>query len=257
MSNEPSHFIWYELMTTDVEAAAVFYGAVVGWSAGPSGQPGQDYRQWSIAGETIGGLMAIPPDTTGTGMPPVWAGYVNVEDVDASVASLTAAGGAVHMAPWSIPGVGRMALVSDPQGALFYVMAPTGEGRSPSFDPERPGHGAWNELHTIEWRAAMDFYGAQLGWRASDAVDMGPMGAYQLFNDGGGDIGGMFNSAAVPRPMWLYYFRVDDITAAKARVEAAGGAVLDGPSPVPGGGWILRARDPQGALFALTGPNLG
>lgn len=63
----------------------------------------------------------------------------------------------------------------------------------------------------------------------------------------------MMNKMEVfPQPFWLYYFNVDDIDAAAARVTAAGGQVLMGPHEVPGGSWILQALDPQGGMFALT-----
>lgn len=253
MSDTISHFIWYELMTSDVEAAERFYGEVVGWRVVASGQPGQDYRQWMVGDLAIGGLMAIPPDAAAHGMRPLWAGYLNVDDVDAAVEQLVAAGGSVHAPPWDIPGVGRMSMVADPQGAMFYLMVPIGEGPSPSHMPGKPGHGGWHELHTTDWRAALDFYVSQFGWRQSEALDMGVMGTYLLFNTGGDAVGGMMNSPASFRPNWLFYFNVQDIDAANARVEAAGGEVLQAPHQVPGGNWVMRARDPQGAMFALVG----
>jgi predicted enzyme related to lactoylglutathione lyase len=255
MSHKPSGFIWYELITSDLEAAAKFYGEVVGWSMKSAGAPGSDYSQWSIGAETIGGAMAISADAAAGGMRPVWLGYLNVADVDESVAAIVAAGGASHMPAWDIPGVGRIAMVGDPQGAAFYVMTPIGEGPSPSFAPDRPGHGGWHELHATDWKAALAFYREQFGWGQSEAFDMGAMGTYLLFNAGADPIGGMMNSPAFPRPMWLYYFTVDDILAAKARVESAGGAILNGPHEVPSGRWIVQAQDPQGAMFALVGPN--
>lgn len=254
MPNKPSHFIWYELMTADIDAAAKFYGAVVGWSVQSSGQPGVDYRQWSFGDETVGGLMKIPDEAAANGMRPIWLGYVDVRDVDDSVEKITQAGGTVYMPSTDIPGVGKIAMVTDPQGAAFYVMAPIGEGPSRSFAPGRPGHGGWHELHTGDWRAALDFYKTELGWKQSEAMDMGPMGTYLLFNAGGDAIGGMMNDPAFKRPMWLYYFNVDDIEAARARVQAAGGSVLNGPHEVPGGSWVIQAQDPQGAKFALVGP---
>lgn len=249
----PSHFIWYELMTTDADAAAKFYGHVVGWSASDSGQTDKEYRQWSIGGQTVGGLMTLPAEAGG--MSPMWAGYLNVADVDKSAAAIQAAGGAVHMPGADIPGVGRFAMVGDPQGAIFYVMTPLGAVPSPSFAPDRIGHGGWNELHTSDWSAALGFYSQQFGFGKSDAMDMGPMGTYLLFNTGGDAIGGMMNNPSFPRPMWLYYFTVDDINPAKARVEKAGGEVVEQPHEVPTGVWVMRARDPQGAMFALVGPN--
>lgn len=256
MPGKPSHFIWYELMTTDPDAAAGFYGAVVGWSVQSAGQGDMDYRQWTIGGETVGGLLPISADAGEHGMRPMWAGYLDVDDVDKSLAGIKAAGGAVHMPATDIPDVGRFAMVSDPQGAIFYVMAPIGNAPSPSFAPGRAGHGGWNELRTSDWSAAFDFYSRQFGLAKSDAMDMGAMGTYLLFNTGGEAVGGMMNSPNFPRPMWLYYFHVDDIDAANSRVEGAGGAILNGPHEVPGGGWIIQARDPQGAMFALVGPKV-
>ena len=255
MPNSPSHFIWYELMTTDSDAAARFYGEVVGWSVGDSGQTDKTYQQWSIGGETVGGLMAIPAEAGEHGMRPMWAGYLNVGDVEESIARIKAAGGAVHMPGTDVPGVGRFAMVSDPQGAIFYVMTPIGEGPSPSFSPGRAGHGGWNELHTTDSSGALKFYAEQFGFGETEAMDMGPMGVYRLFNTGGDPVGGMRNSPEFPRPAWLYYFNVDDIGAAGSRLEGAGGSILNGPHEVPGGGWIIQARDPQGAMFALVGPH--
>ena len=261
MSGTPSSFIWYELMTTDLDAATRFYGAVVGWSVQDSGQPGMDYRLLSAGGEHVGGLMAIPSDAAANGMRPGWFGYVNVADVDDSVARITQAGGTSYMPPTDIPSVGRMAMIADPQGAASSVLTPASDchGPSPSFAPGKPGHGGWHELHTTDWEAALNFYGTQFGWAKSSAMDMGPLGTYLLFGPetGAEAIGGMMNSPDFPRPIWLYYFNVDDIQAARARVETAGGTVLLEPHEVPGNNWILQGRDPQGAMFALVAANKG
>ena len=248
MSGQPSGFIWYELAANDLPAAEAFYTGVVGWTVAPSGQPGMDYRIWSAAGRGMGGLMAAPE-----GMAPGWYGYVRVDDVDACIARAVAAGGVVCMPATDLPGVGRMGMVADPQGAQIYVMTPQGEA-PPPVAPGTPGHGTWHELHAADPAAALGFYGAMLGWVAAGEMDMGPMGTYRMFGSGEGMIGGMMQSAALGRPMWLYYFAVEDIDAAMARVTGAGGAVLHGPQAVPGGGWVIQGRDPQGVAFALVGP---
>jgi predicted enzyme related to lactoylglutathione lyase len=255
MSATQSRFIWYELMTSDVAKAKAFYGEVVGWTTHLASQDGPEYWGWMKGAEGVGGLMALTSDMAAGGAKPGWLGYLGVDDVDTAVKAIGAAGGQVHLPAWDIPGVGRIAMVSDPQGAPFYVMKPIGEGVSTAFAPRRAGHGGWNELHTTDWSAAADFYGAQFGFARDTAMDMGPMGTYQLFNTGGGEpAGGMMNSSAFGRPAWLYYFNVDDVAAAKARIEAAGGQVLHGPAEVPGGMVIIQASDPQGAMFALVGP---
>jgi hypothetical protein len=109
-------------------------------------------------------------------------------------------------------------------------------------------------LHTTDWTDAFEFYSAMFGWLKGDAMDMGPMGTYQLFTIGGVPIGGMFNSpAAQAACFWLYYFNVEDIDAAAGRISENGGKIMRGPHEVPGGGWIVQAADPQGAAFALLG----
>ena len=253
---QPSHFIWYELLTSELEPALAFYGQVIGWTAQDSGTPGVDYRILAMNGVGLGGAMQIPAEAAKNGMQPGWLGYLNVADVDAAVAAVTAAGGAVHRPAMDLPGVGRIALIADAQGAPVYVMQPAGAGGpSHAFASGKPGHAGWNELNTTDWEAAFALYGPIFGWGKSTPMDMGPMGVYQLFSAGGAEaIGAMFNNPNVPRPHWLFYFNVEDIDAAKARLEAAGGTSLMGPHPVPGDLWIVQAQDPQGATFAIVGP---
>jgi len=61
----------------------------------------------------------------------------------------------------------------------------------------------------------------------------------------------MTKAADTPAPYWLFYFDVDAIDAAAERVKSAGGQIVVGPNEVPGGGWVVRCLDPQGATFAL------
>jgi len=262
MANVPGDFIWYELMARDPEAARGFYCAVLGWTAAPYPSTNlvggaMEYTLWRSGQHDVGGMMRLPEDALARGAGSSWVGYVGVADVDAMAARIAKAGGTVHVPPNDVPGVGRMAMVADPQGAPFYVMRGASEGASHAFAAGKPGHCGWHELHTSDWEAAFRFYGPLFGWRKGDAVDMGPMGTYQLFHPAGARedaVGAMFNSPQSPAPHWLYYFQVDDIDAAGARLEAHGGKNLMGPREVPGGAWIIQAQDPQGALFALLGP---
>lgn len=246
-------YIWYELLTTDVAAAQRFYGHVVGLGCQDSGMPGQEYRIWSVGEVLVGGLMALPPGALQAGQRPGWLGYIHVADVDATVAAVAAEGGRVFMPGTDIPGIGRFALLSDPQGAAFYVMAPNGEGESAAFSHDKPGRVGWNELHTTDGAAALAFYSRHFGWRHTSDMDMGPMGKYIMFDLGtDGAAGGMANNGGA-HPSWLYYFNVANIDAAMARVPEAGGTVTRGPQEVPGGMFIVHAADPQGAPFALVG----
>lgn len=247
----PSKFIWYELMTSDLDAALAFYRAVVGWES-EAWDGAADFRYVVVkAGERgVGGMMTLPQEAAAMGARPGWLGYIQADDVDAATDSLRTAGGHVHREPADIPDVGRFAVVADPQGATFMLLAPKGEDSAPP-PPMTPGHIGWHELYANDWTSAFDFYAGQFGWSRGDALDMGPMGTYQLFNADDSSGGMMNRPDQVPAPMWLYYFNVPDIEAAAQRVAENGGHVVNGPMEVPGGSRILQALDPQGALFAL------
>lgn len=263
MPGKYGHFCWYELMTTDTAAAERFYRDVVGWNAQP--QDG-DYTLFTAGELPVAGLMRLPPEAAGA--PPAWLGYVSVENADTAAAAIAAAGGAVHRPPADIPGVGRFAVVADPQGAVFEIMQPDPYMDPPEVPFGTPGHIGWNELNAADGPTALPFYARQFGWTEAEFPAMGdaPLGGdqpepqfYQLFSTvgEGGMSGGIGTKPAeAPVPHWVFYFNVDDIDAATARVRDGGGQVLMGPMEVPGGGWIINALDPQGALFALTGPRL-
>jgi predicted enzyme related to lactoylglutathione lyase len=255
MSNLHGTPIWYELMSKDPVTARRFYQAVVGWQIDESPPAGStmDYRMISAGDGLVGGVFRLTDAMVQQGAAPCWMMYIGVEDVDACVAAISAAGGAVPMPAFDLPNVGRIAMVADPQGAPFYVMRGASDETSTVCDPQRPGHGAWHELHAADGTEATAFYTAQFGWERSGAVDMGPMGLYQLFNIGERNLGGIMTDTRFPRPAWLVYFRVDGIEGAAGRIVEAGGQVIHGPMEVPGGGWIVNGIDPEGAMFALTG----
>jgi hypothetical protein len=254
MANPHGNFIWYELITTDSEAAARFYGEVVGWQPADSGVPGIEYRILSDERGSAGGIMTAPPEACEKGMRSGWLGYIGVDDVDAAVAELTQAGGAVHMAAEDIPGVGRIAMVADPQGVPFYLMRGASDEASTAFDPKATGRVAWNELVTTDQVAALEFYIRHFGWEKAGAMPMGELGDYVFIAHGGVPIGAAMNrTPSHDRPMWNFYFRVADIDSAAERVRRGGGEILDGPMEVPGGDYVIVGRDPQGAGFGLVG----
>ena len=189
------------------------------------------------------------------GVGPRWMGYVAVDDVDAYAARVKAAGGSVHRAPDDIPGVGRFAVVADPHGAGFILFRGSSEPQSPPAAPGTPGHIGWHELHAGDGESAFAFYSGLFGWTKAEAMDMGPMGVYQIFATDGAPVGGMMTKMPeTPAPFWLYYFNVDALDAAMARATKGGAKIANGPMEVPGGRWIVQCLDPQGAMFAMLAP---
>jgi predicted enzyme related to lactoylglutathione lyase len=255
MTTQQGKFVWYDVMTSDSKAAEAFYRSVIGWDAKDSGMPNGGYTLLSAGSSMVAGLMPIPPEACAHGAKPSWSGYIGVDDVDTMAARVTAAGGAIHRAPQDIPGVGRFAVAADPHGAGFVLFHPNGEAPSPPPPPNAPGHVGWHELRAGDRESDFAFYSGLFGWTKADAIDMGPMGVYQIFATGGAPVGGMMTKTPeTPAPHWLYYFNVDNIDAAAARVGKGGGKILFGPQQVPGGSWILNCLDPQGAMFAMVGP---
>ena len=253
MVNSYGRFVWYELMTTDMEAAKAFYADVVGWGTQDASMPGMPYTLFTAGGAPVSGMMALPEDAQGMGARPSWLGYVGVNDVDAAADRIKHLGGAVHVPPKEIPNISRFSVASDPQMATLALFKWLKPGQEQPAELGTPGRVGWHELLAADWEKALAFYGELFGWQKADA-DTGAMGTYQLFSAGGQTIGGMFTKPAmVPVPFWLYYFNIGDIDAAAKRVKAGGGQILNGPIEVPGGNWIVQCTDPQGAMFALVG----
>jgi uncharacterized protein len=250
-SNLLGSFVWYDQMSNDLNGAEAFYAKVVGWTLAPNTMNDQRYTLLQAGSEMVGGLMPIPEEAKG--VPPCWMGYVAVDDVKAYADKVKAAGGAIHRPPTAIPNVGTFAIAGDPFGAGFLLFKGDGEG-APNVASMAPGHVGWRELHAGDGEKAFAFYSGLFGWTKGEAMDMGPLGKYQLFTTRAGQPGGiMTKTPDTPMPFWLYYFSVDAIDAAGERVNAAGGKVLNGPMEVPGGAWILQCLDPQNAMFALVG----
>jgi predicted enzyme related to lactoylglutathione lyase len=262
MTDPLGKFFWYELMTSDPEAAKAFYTSVVGWQATPFGNAeysGDAYTVISGSAGPLGGIMAIPAEAKDCGMSPWWGGYIGSADIDADVERLTAAGGGVMRAAEDIPGVGRFAVMRDPGGAVFMLLKGSSDQGFDMPPVMATGHVGWHELSAGDYAADLAFYTGQFGWAKGDGMDMGEMGTYQLLSQTGGTSFESMNGAIMPKPpmvpvpSWLFYFSVGDIDVAHQKITDGGGAVVNGPMEVPGGAWIIQATDPQGAMFAVVG----
>ena len=254
---------WYELGTTDLDAASGFYGRILGWQVADSGMEGFDYRLASAGDDMVAGMMTVEGQTQTP--PPNWLIYFAVDDCDRTAAAIRAAGGSVLKEPADIPGTGRFAVAADPQGAVFGVLQPDMSQMSEAerakaaeggaFDQSKAGHGNWNELMTSDPGAGLAFYSGLFGWGKGEAMDMGEMGVYQLVRRNGADIGAVMGLGDSPMPAWLPYFGVDgQVSRTVDAIGAAGGRVHHGPVEVPGPAFIAVAQDPQGAWFAVVGP---
>lgn len=247
---QPSYhgrFIWNELLCNDADAAATFYGHILPWKSQPF-SPGSPYQVFSRnGGAPLAGNMSLPAEARAMGTVPHWRSYIGAGDVDAIVAQASRLGARILEAPRDLPGVGRAALLADPEGARFGVYRPL-EGGTP---PE-PAF-SWHELAARSRETALAFYQQLFGWELRAAMDMGGGFFYQSFGLNGQDIGGAYTirpDKPMP-PAWCPYANCDSADEVAGMVVAAGGQLCHGPIEVPGGGRIAQFFDPQHAMFAV------
>jgi len=258
-SHAPGNFCWIELNTSDPGAAKKFYTGLFGWSAEdtPAG-PDMVYTMLKINGLEVGAMCALQPDQKAQGVPPHWMSYVSVESADAAAEKATSLGGTVFAGPFDVMEHGRMAVIQDPQGAVFCVWQPKAHiGVKLAGDT---GTFGWDELWTTDRKKAAEFYTGLFGWGAKEG-DMGEQGIYTEWQNSGQSIGGMMEitpeMGPVP-PNWLPYFMVDDVDATAEKTQSTGGKVMVPPTDIPNVGRFAVLGDPQGAMFAiikLSGPH--
>ncbi|GAA0361637.1 VOC family protein [Microbispora corallina] len=234
---------WVDLRTPDPEQARSFYGPLFGWTF--DDRPGPDGGLYSLCrmnGGIVAAIGSAPPDSA-----PRWTTYLAVDDVDAAVTEVEAAGGRLLTPPYGVGAMGRAALVADPGGVAFGLWE-AGEHVGATVVNE-PGAFVWSELMTEGREAAPPFYERVAGLTTT-TVDLG--GApFTGFVAGGTMVGGVI---APPREgveqRWIVYFSAADVEDLARRAEGLGGTVVHGPidSPV---GPLAALRDPQGAPFSV------
>ncbi len=248
----PGAPVWLDLGTTDVEAAASFYGALFGWEFRSAGPEAGGYGMFTLAGKTV---AAVGP-LTEQGASPAWTTYFHTFDADATAKAVEQAGGTVRFAPSDVFTQGRMAGFTDPAGAQFAVWQP---GETKGLDAVTvPNTLCWTELHTTDPVAATAFYQSVFGWDTED-VPMGeftytvvsPTGGGQEASQGG--IMGMTDEmlSAGMRPRWQPYFEVANCDAVVAKASGHGGTVPMPPEDVEGVGRMAALIDPFGAAFSV------
>jgi uncharacterized protein len=246
-------FCWVELLTSDIDAAQAFYSDVIGWTCASPGHAERDYRMFFQEGNAAAGLMLLPEESKAQGARPSWFGYITSRDADADVEAIVAAGGTLLRPCETLPKIGRFAVVADPQGAPFALWKDLSRIKAPELPPMSVGHVGWHELLTDDVERAFAFYSGKFGWTRGEAIDMGPIGVYQLFATDAHPVGGMMKRPPnVPQCFWNFYFTVPALDAALAKVVKAGGVIAHEPAEVPGGAWIAQCFDPQGAFFSLV-----
>ncbi len=242
--------IFVELVTPDLAAAKLFYGGLFGWTFRDIDAGGTAYAEAMLSGHPVAGLFQkdVPP---GEHRQPAWLTYFAVLDVDAAKQAALQHGAKVLFEPHSFPDRGREAVLADPQGAVFAVLA-SSSGDPPDL-PADAGAWIWSSLITSDPDIDAVFYQTLFGYEVYDLPAQ--EGARHLMLASGGYARASVNSLPADRPNdrphWLNFVYVDDAVATTARVVALGGRVLVEPRADRAGGKIALVADPLGAPFGL------
>lgn len=243
----PGTFCWVDLATTDQEAAKAFYARLLGWSYDdrPVGD-GVVYSMARLRGRDVAAISPQPERLRQAGAPPSWMSYVSVQDADATAARARELGASLFAEPFDVFDAGRMAVISDPESAVFALWQPGSQVGAGLVN--EPGTLSWNDLATRDPDGAQRFYGELFGWSFDEVAPI-----YRTIRNGeqmNGGVRVMGQGEEQVPPHWLPYFAVEDLGAAVALANDAGGKALAPPMEVPAGRFAALA-DPQGAAFAL------
>lgn len=236
-------FVWFELIVPEIDKATRFYPETLGFGTEKMDMGDFKYTMFKNGDTTVGGVV----NPKGGPQPPHWAAYLSVDDVDAALARVKAAGGKVLAPAFDVPTVGRMAPIADPQGATLFVFK-----AEKSEDTVDRMH--WTELWAKDAAAVLDFYKTV----AKVTVEEMPMpqGKYYILKaDKDRSLGGVMTSPdpKIP-PMWLPYIAVDDADQTLKRAASNGGKVLNEPMDMPGVGRFGVIADNQGAVVGIIKP---
>jgi predicted enzyme related to lactoylglutathione lyase len=242
--------IFAELVTPDLAAAKEFYGGLFGWTFRDIQSGKAEYAAASLDGHPVAGLIHKEFSTGKRGQP-AWLSFIAVRDVDATKNMAVQHGARVLLAPLTLPGRGRQAVLADPQGAVFAVLA------SSSGDPPDvlavPGEWIWSSLITRDPDAGAAFYQTLFDYEvfALPADE----GAQHLLLATDNYARASANSWPANQPSihphWLNYVRVEDADKTAAKAVALGGRILVEPRLDRHGGKVAVIADPTGAAFGL------
>ena len=231
---------WADLATSDFAAAKAVYGEAFGWEI-PDGNPQYGgYTNATRDGHNAAGVM--PSDG-----PSFWTVYISSDDIDATAAAITANGGTVEMGPMELPGLLKMLIATDPQGARFGVNQAI--GHIGAQITSQPGSIAWDHCVQPDPEAGMAFYGAVFGWVFAPIP--GAEGGWTFSGEPGEPPFGSFGNMGPPTPAsWQVTFAAESTDAVVEVFERAGGTTLMPAHDTPWGRTAMLS-DAQGAVFTV------
>jgi len=240
-------FVWHDLLTDKVPEVKQFYGTLFGWEFEGTDDPKAPYTLIKYKGKPIGGIFYtdLKEDLNES----QWLSYLSVPDVDKATQFIEENDGIVHRKPWDLKNRGRLAVVSDPQEALF-VLFHANEGDPAESEPAI-NEWMWVELFSNDQEASLNFYKNLVGYTHESSV-VRDTAVYHVMMKGDDHRAGIIqNPFKGVRPNWLPYIRVKDPVALVEKVEQLGGTVYLAPREDIRKGSVALIVDPSGAAVAI------
>jgi len=242
--------VWAELITPDLARAEHFYAGLFGWTFRDMSTGDFHYAVAMQGGDRVAGLLQHPV-RTGEKRQPAWLTFLSVQDVDAATHAAVGHGGRIVREPRTYDSRGRQAILADPQGAVFAVIA------SYSGDPgdylAPPGAWIWSSVLARDADTDAAFYQTVFGYDAFDIASDDGRDHVILSSDdyARASVNSLPADAVHRRPHWLNFVRVMDTAETATRAVALGGSVLVAPRLDRHGGRLAVIADPTGAPFGV------
>ncbi|MGW6707173.1 VOC family protein [Streptomyces sp. NPDC054956] len=240
---------WASLMVHSLGSTEEFYSDLFGWEYEPGPEQLGPYVRAMLDGREVAGIGELPPDRH---LPVAWTTYLATDDADATAESIRSCGGTVAVGPLDAGAAGRVAICSDPLGAIFGLwQAGAHLGTWPAGTAGVP---VWNELVTQDTSTVHKFYEHVFGHEArAHATASDDFDYLTLFLKGRPVAAVHGVGRALPHgrgPHWMTYFEVEDTDEAADRVERLGGRIVTLPREGLSGR-LATVADPEGAVFTL------
>ena len=246
----PGNITWLNLMTTDPELANRYYQELFPWRVNAHEAPGiGTITVYQLGDKSFGGPMALDPKYK---IPSHWITYFSVIDVEKACRETEENGGKVCYKPFDIPGMGKTAILNDPNGTPFHVLAPETPNGAQNIVGSETGQICWLELMADDPRKTGAFYEKVLDWTiAEESPD--PNIPYFVGKAGEVVVAGILERPKEMEPInnWLPYFLVKNLEESSEAGQKMAGKKIMGPNSIPNLGTFSLFTDPTGAYFYL------
>jgi predicted enzyme related to lactoylglutathione lyase len=248
--HHPGKVVWADLVTPDLASAQSFYGSLFGWTFQQVHAGKSDYAVVLAGGRPIGGILQRPVPT-GEHRQPAWLTFLAVKDVDAAVRVALSHGAKSVSEPKTYARRGRQAVLTDPEGAVFALLASA--GGDPPDDLAEPGEWIWSALLSKDPAQSAAFYQNVFGYDVFDADSDDGSEHMVLSSDdyARASVNTLPAGSARRHPHWLNFIRVTGAAEAAKKAVSLGGRILVEPhDDGPGGLWAVIS-DPAGAPIGV------